>query len=92
MPRLPHLLVAAICLPGLAGAQTFDPWKTQPIAPLKGGIVLAGGGDLPASVRQAFLPEDPALVAAEITADPDAIDASGRASRTGCPNGRQAPP
>jgi hypothetical protein len=46
------------------------------------GVTLAGAW-LTASVRQAFLPEDPALVAADIAADPDALDASGRASRTG---------
>jgi hypothetical protein len=46
------------------------------------GITLAGAW-LTASVRQVFLPEDPALVAADIAADPDALDASGRASRTG---------
>lgn len=46
------------------------------------GVTLAGAW-LTASVRQVFLPEDPALVAADIAADPDALDASGRASRTG---------
>ncbi len=46
------------------------------------GVTLAGAW-LTASVRQAFLPEDPALVAADIAADPDALDVSGRASRTG---------
>lgn len=46
------------------------------------GVTLAGAW-LTASVRQAFLPEDPALVAADIAADPDALDASARASRTG---------
>jgi hypothetical protein len=46
------------------------------------GVTLAGAW-MTASVRQAFLPEDPALVAADIAADPDALDASGRASRTG---------
>jgi hypothetical protein len=46
------------------------------------GVTLAGAW-LTASVRQAFLPEDPALIAAEIAADPDALDVSGRASRTG---------
>lgn len=46
------------------------------------GVTLAGAL-LTASVRQAFLPEDPALVAADIAADPDALDASARASRTG---------
>lgn len=46
------------------------------------GVTLAGAW-LTASVRQAFLPEDPALVAADIAADPDAVDVSARASRTG---------
>lgn len=46
------------------------------------GVTLAGAW-LTASVRQAFLPEDPALIAADIAADPDAVDATGRASRTG---------
>lgn len=46
------------------------------------GVTLAGAW-LTASVRQAFLPEDPALIAAEIAADPDAVDVSGRASRIG---------
>lgn len=46
------------------------------------GITMAGAW-LTASVRQAFLPEDPALVAADIAPDPDAIDVGGRASRTG---------
>ncbi|PRQ02649.1 GH3 auxin-responsive promoter family protein [Enhygromyxa salina] len=46
------------------------------------GVTLTGAW-LTASVRQAFLPEDPALIAAEIAADPDAMDVSGRASRTG---------
>ena len=46
------------------------------------GVTLAGAW-LTASVRHAFLPEDPALVAADIAPDPDALDASGRASRTG---------
>ncbi|KIG16762.1 hypothetical protein DB30_04106 [Enhygromyxa salina] len=46
------------------------------------GVTLTGAW-LTASVRQAFLPEDPALIAAEIAADPDALDVSGRASRTG---------
>lgn len=46
------------------------------------GVTMPGAW-LTASVRQAFLPEDPALVAAEIAADPDAVDASGRGSRTG---------
>jgi hypothetical protein len=45
--------------------------------------VTVPGAWLTASVRQAFLPEDPALVAAEIAADPDAVDASARASRPG---------
>lgn len=46
------------------------------------GVTIPGAW-LTASVRQAFLPEDPALVAADITADPDAVDVSARASRTG---------
>lgn len=46
------------------------------------GVTLAGAR-LTASVRQAFMPEDPALVSAEIAADPDALDAEVRASRTG---------
>jgi hypothetical protein len=46
------------------------------------GVTLAGAW-LTASVRQAFLPEDPALVAGDIAADPDAIDPTGRASRSG---------
>lgn len=46
------------------------------------GVTLAGAW-LTASVRQAFLPEDPALIAGDIAADPDALDVSGRASRSG---------
>ncbi|MCA9696415.1 MAG: GH3 auxin-responsive promoter family protein [Myxococcales bacterium] len=46
------------------------------------GVTLAGAW-LTASVRQAFLPEDPALVSAEIAADPDALHADARASRGG---------
>jgi hypothetical protein len=46
------------------------------------GVTMPGAW-LTASVRQAFLPEDPALVAAEIAADPDAVDATARGSRTG---------
>lgn len=46
------------------------------------GVTMSGAW-LTASVRQAFLPEDPALVAAEIAADPDAFDVTGRGSRTG---------
>lgn len=46
------------------------------------GVTMPGAW-LTASVRQAFLPEDPALVAGEIAADPDAVDATGRGSRTG---------
>ena len=46
------------------------------------GVTMPGAW-LTASVRQAFLPEDPALVAAEIAADPDAVDVTGRGSRTG---------
>ncbi|WP_106395726.1 hypothetical protein [Enhygromyxa salina] len=45
--------------------------------------VTVPGAWLTASVRQAFLPEDPALVAADIAADPDAVQISARASRTG---------
>jgi hypothetical protein len=46
------------------------------------GVTMPGAW-LTASVRQAFLPEDPALVAAEIAADPDAVDATSRGSRAG---------
>jgi hypothetical protein len=46
------------------------------------GVTMPGAW-LTASVRQAFLPEDPALVAGEIAADPDAVDATSRGSRTG---------
>ncbi|NVB42715.1 hypothetical protein G6O69_33145 [Pseudenhygromyxa sp. WMMC2535] len=53
-----------------------------PLAVALEGVTMAGAG-LTASVRQAFLPEDPALVSAEIAADPDAIDLDARVSRTG---------
>lgn len=46
------------------------------------GVTMAGAW-LTASVRQAFLPEDPALVAADIAPDPDATHVSARTSRTG---------
>lgn len=45
--------------------------------------VTVPGAWLTASVRQAFLPEDPALIGAEIAADPDAVDPDARMSRTG---------
>lgn len=46
------------------------------------GVTLPGAW-LTACVRQSFLPEDPALVSAEIAADPDALDPDVRASRSG---------
>lgn len=46
------------------------------------GVTMAGAW-LTAAVRQAFLPEDPALVAAEIAADPNAFDPDARNSRMG---------
>ena len=46
------------------------------------GVTLAGAW-LTASVRQSFLPEDPALVAAEVAADPEARDPDARSSRIG---------
>ncbi len=45
--------------------------------------VTMSGACLTAAVRQAFLPEDPALISALIAADPGAIDPDARASRTG---------
>jgi hypothetical protein len=86
-----HVRVVGFDVPEMGDAESPEDSLPRPrvlrLPPPPADAALEGvtmpGAWLTGSVRQAFLPEDPALVAAEIAADPDAIDVTGRGSRTG---------
>ncbi len=94
-----HVRVVGFEVQGEAGENSLPRPRVLRLPPPPADATLEGvtmpGAWLTASVRQAFLPEDPALVAAEIAADPDAVDVTsrpggaekgvktGRGSRTG---------
>ncbi len=82
-----HVRVVGFVPPPRDGDDTLPRPRVVRLPPPPSDVALEGvtlaGAWLTASVRQAFMPEDPALVAGEIAADPDALDASGRASRAG---------